>query len=123
MAPILLDTCVWGGAFEILKSLGLQVEWTGEWKADPGDKYVLEYAYVHRMILVTLDKDFGELAILKGKLHFGIIRLSGFQAKKQADVIYFILTNYNQELIKGAIITVDPNKVRIRGAPTTEQEN
>jgi len=32
-------------------------------------------------VLVTLDKDFGELAIVKGALHAGIVRLVAIRAR------------------------------------------
>ncbi len=62
----LLDTCVWGGASNELQSAGHDVIWTGEWPDDPGDDEILERAYREDRILVTLDKDFGELAIFYG---------------------------------------------------------
>ena len=35
---LLLDTCVWGGARQPLEQDGHEVEWTGNWKKDPGDE-------------------------------------------------------------------------------------
>ena len=116
MAAILLDSCVWGGALASLQSYGHDTEWTGQWDKDPGDETILEYANSQQKILVTLDKDFGELAILKGKPHQGIIRLSGFRAKQLADVIHYILTNYQLDLQSSAIITADPSKIRVRSS-------
>jgi predicted nuclease of predicted toxin-antitoxin system len=114
MAAILLDSCVWGGTLAALQNLGHDTEWTGTWDKDPGDESILEYANSHQKILVTLDKDFGELAILKGKPHQGIIRLSGFRAKQMADVIHYIVNHYQIDLDSGAIITADPIKIRVR---------
>ena len=37
----------------------------GDWPTDPGDDDILTYAYQEDRILVTLDKDFGELAIVQ----------------------------------------------------------
>lgn len=53
---------------------------------DPGDEEILRLALTEKRILVTLDKDFGELAIVKGMPHCGIIRLVNISAKKQAMV-------------------------------------
>jgi len=63
---LLLDSCVWGGARADLQARGHDVVWCGDWEADPGDEAVLEAARVEGRILVTLDKDFGELAIVRG---------------------------------------------------------
>lgn len=116
MASVLLDTCVWGGALPELKALGHDVIWSGNCEKDPGDKAILESAYLEGRILVTLDKDFGELAILKGMPHAGIIRLNGFRSLQMAGIIHYLLTRYIQELKEGAIITATPERVRIREA-------
>ena len=61
---LLLDTCVWGGVLQALREEGHDVVWTGEWDVDPGDQEILHQAYEQERILVTLDKDFGERAIV-----------------------------------------------------------
>jgi predicted nuclease of predicted toxin-antitoxin system len=114
MARLLLDTCVWGGAVHPLKVHGHDVEWTGKREVDPGDNAILAEAHADRRILITLDKDFGELAILKGLPHFGIVRLSGFRAGQMAEAIHLLITAYEQDLLEGAIVTADPKRVRIR---------
>lgn len=116
MASILLDSCVWGGALPVLEDLGHDVIWSGLWAKDPGDVAILAAAHSEQRILVTLDKDFGELAILKGFPHAGIVRLTGFRAAKMAHAIHHIVTTYEHELTAGAIITADPERIRIRPA-------
>lgn len=116
MAAILLDSCVWSGAVSALSELGHDVDWSGSWSKDPGDTTILATAHAGRRILVTLDKDFGELAILKGLPHSGIIRLAGFRVSQMAPAIHHILLTYGQELTRGAIVTADPERVRIRPA-------
>ena len=114
MASVLLDSCVWGGALPIIADLGHDVIWSGSWSKDPGDITILATAHSEQRILVTLDKDFGELAILKGCPHSGIVRLTGFKAAQMAPAIHHVVTTYQQELAAGAIITVDPERIRIR---------
>jgi len=114
MASVLLDTCVWGGALPELSGLGHDVVWCGHWEQDPGDRKILEAAHSQGRILVTLDKDFGELAILKGMPHAGVIRLTGFRASQMAGVIHHLLSSYLEELKEGAIISATPDRVRIR---------
>ena len=43
--------------------------------ADPGDEELLRWAAGERRILVTLDKDFGELIFTQGVAHGGLVRL------------------------------------------------
>ena len=42
---------------------------------DPGDRALLERAVSENRILITMDKDFGELIHLHGRPHTGLIRL------------------------------------------------
>ncbi|MDA1129612.1 MAG: DUF5615 family PIN-like protein [Chloroflexi bacterium] len=56
-------------------SAGHDVAWAGEWIEDPGDEEILRLAHSESRILVTLDKDFGELAVLHQQPHSGILRL------------------------------------------------
>ena len=87
MSRVLLDTCVWGGASKSLREHNHDVVWTGDWEIDPGDLAIMEFAHAEERILVTLDKDFGELAVVKGLPHSGIIRLFGFRAAAMAPAI------------------------------------
>jgi len=72
---LLWDTCVWGGAAKTLTAAGHDVRWIGDAPADPGDEATMRIAHEENRVLVTLDKDFGELAIVYGKPHCGIVRL------------------------------------------------
>jgi predicted nuclease of predicted toxin-antitoxin system len=111
---LLLDTCVWGGARNALQAAGHDVVWAGEWPDDPGDAEILSRAYNDGRILVTLDKDFGELAVAHGAPHCGILRLVNFSAKRQAAVCLHVINIYQTELQSGAIVTAEPGRVRIR---------
>lgn len=113
---ILLDTCVWGGVRAALTARGYDVIWTGEWESDPGDEEILEHAHDQGRILVTLDKDFGELAIVHNKPHCGIVRLVDFSARDQAAICLAVLERYRAELIHGALVTAEPGRIRIRPA-------
>lgn len=118
---LLLDACVWGGAERDLSSAGHDVVHAGTWTEDPGDEAILATAHRDGRVLVTLDKDFGELAIVHGQAHSGIVRLVGVAARRQASVIDLIVRQYGSLLTAGAIVTVEPNRVRIR-RPTEEAE-
>lgn len=113
---LLLDTCVWGGAKKAMTAAGYDVIWSGEWDNDPGDIEILAFAYKEGRILVTLDKDFGELAILHGHPHCGILRLVNLSTIMQVKVCKMIVEKYSNELSAGSIITVDAERVRIRSS-------
>src|SRR6266540_970754 len=115
-----LDTCVWGGAGKELEAAGHEVVWAGDWPEDPGDEEILACAHSQGRILVTLDKDFGELAIVHGCPHSGILLLVEIPAKQQAAVCQQVLSSHGTELQAGAIVTAERGRLRIR--PPTEQD-
>ena len=65
-------------------------------------------------VLVTLDKDFGKLAVLRGATHCGIIRLVNIPAREQAGACIAALEKHADKLAAGAIVTVEPHRVRVR---------
>lgn len=71
-----------------------------------------------KRVLVTLDKDFGELVIVRGQPHVGIVRLVNLSAAEHGPTTVQVLQRYEAELRAGAIVTVEPGRVRIR--PGTE---
>jgi len=111
---VLLDSCVWGGVRKALSDAGHDVVWAGEWTTDPGDEEILDRAHQEARVLVTLDKDFGELAIVRGLPHSGLIRLVDLSTSEQARISIAVLAKYGQELGAGAIITVEAGRVRVR---------
>jgi predicted nuclease of predicted toxin-antitoxin system len=111
---LLLDACVWGGACEELRVAGHDVIWVGDWPKDPGDEEIMAWALRRKRVLVTLDKDFGELSIVYKKKHCGIIRLVNISAREQASICLKVLSLHSADLRRGAIITVNPWKLRVR---------
>lgn len=111
---LLLDTCVWGGAKVELAAEGHDVVWAGDWSEDPGDQTILEMARRGGRVIATLDKDFGELAVVHGVQHAGIVRLVGFRAREQAPALARVLELHGNELAAGAIVTVRPGQLRLR---------
>ncbi len=109
-----MDACVWGGAKAALLDAGHDVIWAGDWPEDPGDSIILELAHSGGRVLVTLDKDFGELAVLRRQSHSGIVRLVNWQARQQAQACIQVLNRYGEELQQGALVTAEPGRVRIR---------
>ena len=111
---VLLDTCVWGGQRAELTDAGHDVVWVGDWNKDPGDAEVLAQARREERVLVTLDKDFGELVAVHHAPHSGIVRLVNLGARAQCRVLLRVLADYGVELWPGAILTVEPGRVRVR---------
>lgn len=111
---ILLDSCISNKLIPLLKEKKHNVTWAGSWPKDPGDDEILKRAFQEKRILVTLDKDFGEMVIVREKPHAGIIRLVNLSLQKQSESLLYVLKHYKKELQKKAFITLEPGKIRIR---------
>jgi predicted nuclease of predicted toxin-antitoxin system len=111
---VLLDTCVATSAKAVLREAGHEVDHVGNWPEDPGDEAVLAYADEHGCVVITLDKDFGELAVIRGHPHRGIVRLVDIVSSQQGAVAVAVLAHYGPALAEGAIVTAEPTRTRIR---------
>jgi len=118
---VLLDACVWGKALSPVRAAGHDVVWAGDWAEDPGDEEILARARAERRVLVTLDKDFGELAVYRRIPHCGIVRLVDISASRQATACLHVLALHGQDLEAGAIITAEPGRIRIRVPPVDSE--
>jgi predicted nuclease of predicted toxin-antitoxin system len=76
---------------------------------------VLDLANQEADVLVTADKDFGELVFRQGQLTFGIllIRLAGLSPARKADVVVSSVGQHSPELL-GAFAVLTPRSFRIR---------
>ena len=110
---VLLDSCVWGRArFELIEA-GVDCVWAGCFEKDPGDEEIINLAVEQGRVLVTLDKDFGELIFVKLMFHCGLIRLVNIPSLGQAKRCLEIINRYEVQLSKGAIITTTIDKIRV----------
>jgi predicted nuclease of predicted toxin-antitoxin system len=119
---VLLDSCVWGGAERELTAAGHDVRWVGSSLPDPGDAAIIRLAFSQDRVLITLDKDFGELAIVDGHPHRGIVRLVDIPGRQQGTYCVRLLATYGDELLLGAILTAIASRVRIRNATAIKSE-
>jgi len=78
------------------------------------DDEVLAMAHLEARVLVTLDRDFGELAVVRRQPHSGIVRLVALGAESQGTAVVSALDRYGSALSEGAIVTVESSRVRIR---------
>lgn len=111
---LLLDTCVWSGVAAELEAASHDVEWSGNWPQDPGDEEILAYARREARVLVTLDKDFGEIAVVQGVRHNGILRIVDFSVHQQGTVCLQAIARHGSDLAAGAIVTAEPGRLRVR---------
>lgn len=81
------------------------------------DEEVLKIAHSTKSILITQDKDFGELIYRMGKAHEGVIllRLPGLNTLQKADLNLIVVNQHKQELY-GAFTVVYKDLIKIRHA-------
>jgi predicted nuclease of predicted toxin-antitoxin system len=111
---LLFDSCMSTAVADELREQGVDVIWAGDWPKDPGDAAILMRAHEERRVLVTLDKDFGELAVLHKYRHAGIVRLVDVAPQDTAFTCRRVASFYARELAAGAIITVESKRTRVR---------
>ncbi|MEQ9101708.1 MAG: DUF5615 family PIN-like protein [Imperialibacter sp.] len=104
--------------FRIIGSLrqhGHQVFAIVEESPSIDDASVLEVAVSRKSILITEDKDFGELTFRLKKTHFGILllKLSGLEITEKIDLVLSVVKNQHQALFNSFAV-LDQNRLRIK---------
>lgn len=100
---------------ERLRRDGFDVVWIAELAPGVSDHEVLALASSHRRVLVTADKDFGELVFRQGNANHGVIlvRLAGATASDKSEAVSRAVTAHGAAL-RGAFSVVSLRRVRIR---------
>ncbi len=83
------------------------------------DEVVLQIARERNAVLVTGDKDFGELVFRRRLIHRGVIllRLPGMDTDVKASVVATVIAHHEPEMVSGFSV-IGPSSVRIRSAPS-----
>lgn len=102
-----------------LRQAGHEVMYITEISPAIADDEVLKVASQGGALLLTDDKDFGELVYHQHQQTLGVlyIRLPKLSNSAKANTIEQVLTNYGAQLIN-AFSVVTPHKIRIRQPPT-----
>src|SRR5687768_13441381 len=112
---ILADERVDGPVVIRLRKDGHNVQYVAE--MDPGitDKEVLRLASDETTLLLTADKDFGELIFRQGYIQRGIVlfRLAGKPPLEKAEIVSSAIAKHREELLNAFSVVTDKS-VRIR---------
>jgi predicted nuclease of predicted toxin-antitoxin system len=100
---------------ERLRRDGHSVGWVAELAPSVPDEEVLRLAIAGGAVLVTEDKDFGELVYRRRLGHTGVVlvRLEGLPNALKAEIVSEAMRAYGQEMA-GAFSVVSPDSVRVR---------
>jgi predicted nuclease of predicted toxin-antitoxin system len=98
-----------------LRQDGHDVVYVAELSPSAADEEVLRQANAQSAVLLTVDKDFGELVFRQGLAHSGVVlvRLAGLANATKAEIVAEVCRTRTAELI-GAFSVVLPGQVRIR---------
>jgi predicted nuclease of predicted toxin-antitoxin system len=110
----LVDECVGSSVATFLKNQNHNVfSVFDQWRGATDDD-ILEKCLIEKYILITSDKDFGEMIYNQQKPHHGIIliRCEPNKFSKKIEVLEKLLRNYFDKL-ENNFVVVTNNKVRI----------
>ncbi len=98
-----------------LRNAGLNVDYILEFAPGADDEFVLHHAFSQKRILITQDKDFGELVFRLRQPHHGIIliRLGGYNPQLKGEIVSQLLQKYIIEL-QNNFTVIQPHAIRIR---------
>ena len=101
-----------------LRADGHELIYVAELSPSITDDEVLDEANARSALLLTGDKDFGELVDRVGRIHGGVVltRLAGVSPASKAVIVSGLFREHSQALI-GAFCVISPGGVRIRTQP------
>ncbi len=97
-----------------LRTDGHEVEYVAEMAPGLPDDEVLLGAVSRGAVLLTGDKDFGELVYRRGQASAGVVlvRLAGLPSDRKADIVSQAIAQHHHEL--QGFTVVSPGMVRVR---------
>ncbi len=112
---ILADEGVDRQIVDRLREAGYRVLYIAELNPGLDDVAVLGRAEQTGALLLTADKDFGELIFRQNRLRGGVVllRLSGLSLQKKAEIVYSCLADHWEEMADSFTV-VSPGLLRIR---------
>jgi len=98
-----------------LRKMDFDVFYVVESTRSVDDEVLLSIAFDENRILITRDKDFGELVFRLNKAHAGVIlvRLEGFTTQERGDTVCGLIGKY-QDQLSNAFSVIQKGIIRIR---------
>ena len=101
-----------------LRKIGYEVEYIAEMAAGATDSNILQNAYLENKVLLTHDKDFGDLVFRDKMSHSGIVLVRLKDTMPITEKIKIVCNAFQQHMkqFQNAFSVIDENFVRIRAA-------
>ncbi len=90
--------------------------------ARAGDEVVLQRAGANDRVVVSADTDFGDLLVLHGSRKPSIVLIRRPRDRRAEQVLALLLANLpavEDDLLRGAIVVLNSDRVRVRRLPIT----
>jgi predicted nuclease of predicted toxin-antitoxin system len=111
----LVDVCACSSTLlAFLRSHGHDVVAAAVVGAQASDERLMEQALQEERVLVTNDKDFGELIFVRKLPHGPIVRMDELSVDEQVKGITELLQHHQVELTGPVIVTILRGRIRIR---------
>ena len=112
---VVADESVDGPIVARLREDGHEVDYIAEMEPGMSDDRVLGHANLRQALLLTTDKDFGELVFRQGSLSAGVLllRFPGVSPSQKAEIVSRAVTRHGTEMQK-AFTVITSKIVRIR---------
>ena len=112
---LLADESIDKPIVEQLRQDGHNVLYVAEFEPSIDDNVVLCRANQQGALLITADKDFGELVFRQRLVHAGVVlvRLAGLSPEAKVRIVSDVFANRTDELLN-AFSVISPGRVRIR---------
>jgi len=112
---LLADENVDRAIVDRLREDGHEVRYVAEMEPGISDDFVLDEARREGAVLLTADKDFGEVVWRQRHLTTGVvlIRLAGLPPARKAEIVSGVIREHGSELLQ-AFAVITPRAVRVR---------
>jgi len=106
---------------DYLAKQGYDIKWVPDYNGEMPDEELLQLANEENRILITNDKDFGDLIFLQKKLSVGTIlfRVKGKKSQEKIKLMKKLLMGYRDRLLNHYIVIT---KVKIRIVPLGDKK-
>jgi len=99
---------------DYLSEDGYDIKWVPDYNCEILDEDLLNLANAEKRVLITNDKDFGELIFLQRRLSAGIIlfRVKGQRVEDKVKLVKKLLDKYSEKILNHFIV-MTKEKIRI----------
>lgn len=113
MLKFIADVNIEKRIVDYLLEKGYDVKWIPDYNCEMTDEELLKVAKEERRILITNDKDFGELTFLQKKHSVGIvlIRIKNQQTRVKLELLIKLLSKYREKIL-GHFVVITETKFR-----------